>query len=104
MGLSGIAEFCRDMGIHSLSQMFSTGNHSMSDQGYPTGTRSSKCQGNCEVTHGGHIGPLQRVHVWGSDVDWGEFIYCENAIDEDERNRGMIVEVIENLGAEAGRD
>lgn len=64
---------------------------------WPNGIDARKCHGACERTHGGHDGPIHRVHVWGSDVDWGEFFYCDNAVAEDRENRGMKVEILETF-------
>lgn len=52
---------------------------------------SDKCQGNCST----HSEEVYRVRVTGRDgYDWGEWVYCQRAINEDERN-GMKVEFIE---------
>lgn len=46
-----------------------------------------KCDGACES----HVGEVVTVHVETvSGYDWGEFDYCESAIEED-RRRGLIV-------------
>lgn len=38
-----------------------------------------ECDGNCEV----HRGDVHRVHVSNISHDWGEFNYCEAAIEHD---------------------
>lgn len=51
--------------------------------------REIKCEGSCEE----HKGDVKRVHVWYGSKDWGEFDYCDQAIEEDER-RGMQIELV----------
>jgi len=50
---------------------------------------ADSCEGACKH----HVGPIQRVHVVGHGHDWGEFWYCQNAIEED-RRRGFTVTII----------
>jgi len=47
------------------------------------------CDGGCGL----HVGRCRIVHVVDSDAgkDWGRFLYCENAVEED-RSRGFAVE------------
>ncbi len=53
----------------------------------PPPSETPECDGACEE----HIGDVRRVHVQiNTGHDWGEFNYCEAAIDED-RARGLIV-------------
>ena len=52
------------------------------------------CDGSCDP----HVGPVTLVRVLG----WGEFRYCEAAIEED-RRRGLIVEPIPQQ-PDAGRE
>lgn len=50
----------------------------------------SLCEGSCEE----HSGNIRSVHVTGQNGhDWGVFMYCEEAINEDQR-RGLSVEVV----------
>jgi hypothetical protein len=53
-------------------------------------TPTLTCEGECEE----HIGALKRVNVIHPEHDWGEFIYCESAIEED-ISRGLIVKILE---------
>ncbi len=52
--------------------------------------KPKKCEGSCEE----HRGQVVRVKVTDIGKDWGEFDYCEEAIEEDER-RGLDVKIIE---------
>jgi hypothetical protein len=53
-------------------------------------TTEKFCEGSCEK----HIGEVRRVHVYGKNgYDWGEFDYCDTAINED-INRGMTIKNI----------
>jgi len=49
-----------------------------------------ECQGGCEK----HVGAVRKVHVGDGFKDWGEFWYCEAAIERD-RGQGFTVKVIE---------
>lgn len=49
----------------------------------------------CEASCKQHTGDVLRVHVWGAMHDWGEFWYCDTAIEED-RQRGLTVEIVES--------
>lgn len=53
--------------------------------------RPTVCEGSCAE----HTGALKRVHVHHPNHDWGEFTYCDEAIEEDKR-RGLSVEVLSN--------
>ena len=48
------------------------------------------CDGSCDK----HVGEVRRVHVIHPAHDWGEFWYCDTAIDED-RRRELTVEIVE---------
>lgn len=51
-----------------------------------------ECEGSCDE-HGRHVGEVQKCHVFGPPPHshgWGEFHYCETAIEID-RERGLIV-------------
>lgn len=49
------------------------------------------CDGDCEE----HTGARQTVHVTHPPTkkDWGNFVYCQSAIEVDKR-RGLAVEVV----------
>ncbi len=49
-------------------------------------SKENKCEGSCEE----HRGEVVRVRVTDTGKDWGEFDYCEAAIEEDKR-RGLFV-------------
>lgn len=55
--------------------------------------KKRECEGNCGDN--GHIGIVRRVRVIDEHkpYDWGEFWYCEFAIQED-RDREFIVEIL----------
>jgi len=55
-----------------------------------------KCQGECSVYEDKNLcsGTVKLVHVKNKDVDWGEFYYCDTAIQEDIDN-GFEVTVLE---------
>jgi len=46
-----------------------------------------ECEGSCAK----HAGVVRKVHVWHGYKDWGEFWYCEAAIEID-RARGFTIE------------
>jgi hypothetical protein len=50
------------------------------------------CEGECKA-HGECRGDVQRVHV-SKDRDWGDFWYCERAVEKD-RSRNFDVELTE---------
>lgn len=52
-----------------------------------------KCGGGCERELGGHRGEVKFVHVYDANVDWGNFWYCEAAIECD-KERGFTVEEV----------
>jgi len=52
-----------------------------------------KCQGICGM-HNRCVGEVKKVHVEDFYKDWGEFYYCDYAIQFDESN-GFTVTVIE---------
>ena len=54
------------------------------------------CEGACVELENGHSGTDKTVHVKDDDsgYDWGNFIYCDNAIKID-RERGLTVEVLD---------
>lgn len=43
------------------------------------------CEGECK-SHGECRGEVHRVHVTNLARDWGEFWYCERAIEKDRSN------------------
>jgi len=53
------------------------------------------CEGACVELENGHSGIDKLVHVIDEDSghDWGNFVYCENAIKID-KDRGLTVEVL----------
>ena len=53
----------------------------------------AECDGRCSINQG-CVGEIQRVRVSGRGEYWGEFNYCQTAIDID-RGNGLIVKVIE---------
>ena len=55
----------------------------------PNGFDKLICDGSCEE----HTGIVRRVNVSDKGFDWGEFNYCETAIQED-INRGLNVKII----------
>ena len=58
----------------------------------------SKCQGGCEYD-GGHRGEVRRVHVHAPQgIDWGEFDYCERAVEID-KERKMDVYAVDDDGS-----
>lgn len=65
----------------------------------PDGGRM-ECEGSCELTHGGHNGPVRRVRVDSDRPDLATadlpttVNYCQNAIQHDRRN-GFAVAVLD---------
>lgn len=51
--------------------------------------KPKKCEGSCEE----HRGEVVRVKVTDTGKDWGEFDYCQEAIEEDKR-RGLEVHIL----------
>lgn len=60
------------------------------------------CEGSCE-DRDGHSGDAVRVRVRLPRKYWGEFWYCQAAIEED-RKRGFTVEVDPPQSGEANRE
>lgn len=56
----------------------------------PHEQRAEACDGSCQE----HKGAVLRVQVWAGTYDWGLFLYCEEARQEDVR-RGLTVEVVQ---------
>ena len=52
-----------------------------------------KCMGNCEGKGNPCIGEIKRVHVFDKDQDWGDYWYCEKAIQRD-KDMGFTIEEI----------
>jgi len=55
----------------------------------PNSLDKLNCEGGCEK----HFGTIRRVNVSHKGYDWGEFYYCEIAIQED-ISRGFEVKII----------
>jgi hypothetical protein len=53
-----------------------------------------ECDGSCN-SNKTCAGEIVRVHVFGGWTDWGEFNYCQHAIQED-RKAGLTVNEVNN--------
>jgi len=58
--------------------------------------QNMQCEGNCIKKYGRHSGDVKRVKIPG----WGEFFYCDNAIQED-ISREFVVDVEDYQPAQA---
>jgi hypothetical protein len=60
----------------------------MTQQAYLISSKTHQCEGACSK----HVGQIQRVQVKDprNQYDWGDFWYCEAAIEED-TERGFAV-------------
>ena len=57
------------------------------------------CNGSCDkLDSKGHLGKVQRVHVYDDRYakDWGEYWYCQTAIESD-RHNGFRVDILEDI-------
>jgi len=56
-----------------------------------------KCEGSCDALDYGHYGNIRKVHIFDDRYgkDWGEWFYCQCAVDGD-INNGFRVEEIED--------
>ena len=54
-----------------------------------------KCEGSCDRLSNGHRGEVVLVHVYDdkNSKDWGEYWYCQDAINSD-RHSGFRVEEV----------
>lgn len=51
------------------------------------------CMGNCEGRGNECDGETKHYHVFDKETDWGDYWYCEKAVQQD-RDRGFTVEEI----------
>jgi hypothetical protein len=58
--------------------------------------KKHECEGNCEE----HVGKVMWVRVMdlSNGTDWGNFYYCQTAIEDDRRDGLLVVEEPECVG------
>ena len=55
-----------------------------------------ECQGKCN-SHHMCFGEVKKVNVKDIHEDWGNFYYCEQAIEKD-KNNGFVITIIQDVG------